>query len=617
VTSTASAPAASKSRADVWIERLEQLPLVLALAFAVVLPLIDAVGRPFGNFHVPGSATYVQMLTLWLAFVGGLVATREGKHLTLSTAELFGEGRPAKIARVFAYSVAAATVAVLAYASAQVVIADSEGAKILPIGVPEWWFETIMPAALALMAARFAWHASNEWKGRVVAFAAIGVAFALGLLPPETAARVWPLAFVIIGAALLGAPVFVAMGGVALVLFFRDGTPVAAVSAEVYRLIASPTLPAIPLLTAAGYILAESDAANRLVRFFRALFGWMPGGIAVMVAAVCALFTTFTGGSGVTIIALGGLVYPILRKDGYSESFSLGLVTAAGSLGLLFPPSLPVILYSVVASVGDTSVPADSLYLAGLVPGLLLVVLAAGYGIYTGRKLTGARQRFSFKEALASSWAAKWELGLPIFVVGLFASGKASMVETAAAAVAYAVIVECFITRDIKIFRDLPGVLLRSSSLMGAVLILLSIAMGLTSYLVDAQIPAAMLEWVKTHIHSQVMFLLALNILLLVLGSVLEIYSAIVILAPLIVPMGNAFGVNPVHLGVIFLANLELGFLFPPMGLNLFLSSSRFGKPLPSLYRHVVPFLVILGIGVLLITYIPAMSLGILQLLGK
>jgi C4-dicarboxylate transporter, DctM subunit len=617
VTSTASAPAASKSRADVWIERLEQLPLVLALAFAVVLPLIDAVGRPFGNFHVSGSATYVQMLTLWLAFVGGLVATREGKHLTLSTAELFGDGKAATIARIFAYSVAAATVAVLAYASAQVVIADSEGAKLLPIGVPEWWFETIMPAALALMAARFAWHASSEWKGRLVAFAAIGVAFALGLLPPEMAARVWPLAFVIIGAALLGAPVFVAMGGVALVLFFRDGTPVAAVSAEVYRLIASPTLPAIPLLTAAGYILAESDAANRLVRFFRALFGWMPGGIAVMVAAVCALFTTFTGGSGVTIIALGGLVYPILRKDGYSESFSLGLVTAAGSLGLLFPPSLPVILYSVVASVGETSVPADSLYLAGLVPGLLLVVLAAGYGIYTGRKLTGARQPFSLKEAFASSWAAKWELGLPIFVVGLFASGKASMVETAAAAVAYAVVVECFITRDIKLFRDLPGVLLRSSSLMGAVLILLSIAMGLTSYLVDAQIPAAMLEWVKTHIHSQVMFLLALNLLLLVLGSVLEIYSAIVILAPLIVPMGNAFGVNPVHLGVIFLANLELGFLFPPMGLNLFLSSSRFGKPLPSLYRHVVPFLVILGIGVLLITYIPLMSLGVLQLLGK
>jgi tripartite ATP-independent transporter DctM subunit len=474
-----------------------------------------------------------------------------------------------------------------------------------------------MPIALGLMSARFAWHASTGWRGRAVAFACVGAAFALGLLPPELAARVWPLTFVALAAALLGAPVFVAMGGVALVLFFRDGTPVAAVSAEVYRLIASPTLPAIPLLTACGYVLAESDAASRLVRFFRALFGWMPGGIAVMVAAVCALFTTFTGGSGVTIIALGGLVYPILRKDGYSERFSLGLVTASGSLGLLFPPSLPVILYSVVASVGETSVPADSLFIAGLVPGLLLVILTAAYGVYVGRTASTDRPRFSMREALAATWEAKWELLLPVFVVGLFVSGLASMVETAAAAVAYAVIVECFITRDIKFFRGLPGVLLRSSSLMGAVLILLSVAMGLTSYLVDAQIPTFLLEWVKTHIHSQMAFLLALNVLLLVLGSVLEIYSAIIILAPLIVPMGNAFGVDPVHLGVIFLANLELGFLFPPMGLNLFLSSSRFGKPLPSLYRDVVPFLVILGIGVLLITYLPWMSIGVLQFFGR
>jgi len=244
-------------------------------------------------------------------------------------------------------------------------------------------------------------------------------------------------------------------------------------------------------------------------------------------------------------------------------------------------------------------------------------VLTAAYGIYIGRRFQGGRQQFSWKEALAATWGAKWELSLPVLVVGLFASGSASMVETAAAAVAYAVIVECLITRDIHVVRDLPGVLLRAAALMGAVLILLSIAMGLTSYLVDAQIPAFLLEWVRTHIHSQVAFLLVLNILLLVLGSVLEIYSAIIILAPLIAPMGALFHVDPIHLGVIFLANLELGFLFPPVGLNLFLSSSRFGKPLPQLYKHVVPFLIILGGGVLLITYIPAMSLGILRLLGR
>lgn len=600
------------------LKRCEQGVLVAALGLACVLPLIDIFGRPLGGFHVPGKDAYVSHLTLWLAFVGGLAATTQAKHLTLSTSEFFGEGLARKLSRLFAFSVAAAVVGILAFSSWQVVMATRGGEdKVLPIGLPEWVSLLVMPTALALAALVFAWKASDRWWGRTAAFIAIPAAFAIGLLPPEAATYVWPLALVILVAALLGAPVFVAMGGIALVLFFRDGVPVSQVSSSVYRLIASPTLPAIPLLTAAGYVLAESTAAERLVRFFRAIFGWMPGGIAVMVAAVCALFTTFTGGSGVTIIALGGLVYPILRKDGYSEGFSLGLVTASGSLGLLFPPSLPVILYSVVASSREQPVPADQLYLAGLLPGLLLVVITAAYGIVIGRRVEREKQPFSLREVAAASWHAKWELMLPVVIVALFVTGFATMLETAAAALAYAIIVECFITRDIHIFKTLPEVLLKAAALMGAVLILLSVAMGLTGYLVDAQIPDMLLEWVKTNIHSQVMFLLALNVLLLVLGSVLEIYSAIIILAPIIAPMGAAFGVDPLHLGVIFLANLELGFLFPPVGLNLFLSSSRFNKPLTSLYRHVVPFLIITGIGVLLITYTDSMSLGVLRLLGK
>ena len=600
------------------LRRTEKGVLVTALGLACVLPLIDIIGRPFGGFHVMGKDAYVSHLTLWLAFVGGLAATSQAKHLTLSTAEFFEEGMARRMSRLFAFSVAAAVVAVLAFASWNVVMATrgSED-KILPIGLPEWVSLLVMPTALALAALLFAWKASEHWAGRLAALAAIPLAFSLGLLSPEAATHVWPLTLVILVAALLGAPVFVAMGGIALVLFFHNGVPVSQVSSEVYRLIASPTLPAIPLLTAAGYVLAESTAAERLVRFFRALFGWMPGGIAVMVAAVCALFTTFTGGSGVTIIALGGLVYPILRKDGYSEGFSLGLVTASGSLGLLFPPSLPVILYSVVASTREAPVPADQLYLAGLLPGLLLVVITAAYGIVIGRRVQKRKQPFSLREVAAAAWGAKWELLLPVVIVALFVTGFATMLETAAAALAYAVIVECFITRDIHVFKQLPEVLLKAAALMGAVLILLSVAMGLTSYLVDAQIPDMLLEWVKTNIHSQVLFLLALNGLLLVLGSVLEIYSAIIILAPIIAPMGVAFGVDPLHLGVIFLANLELGFLFPPVGLNLFLSSSRFNKPLTSLYRHVIPFLIITGIGVLLITYTDSMSLGVLKLLGK
>ena len=289
-------------------------------------------------------------------------------------------------------------------------------------------------------------------------------------------------------------------------------------------------------------------------------------------------------------------------------------MTAAGSLGLLFPPSLPVILYSVVAGV-----PADSLYLGGLLPGFLLVVLVAAYGIHVGRRQLGNRQRppFSWREVFASTWQAKWELMLPVLIILFFAGGLASMVEVSAGALAYAAVVECFVMKDLDYRRQLPGVVVKAAALMGAVLLLLSVAMGLTSYLVDAQIPAKLLTFVQATIHSKLVFLLVLNVILLVLGSVLEIYSAIVILAPLVAPLGVAFGIDPVHLGIIFLANLELGFLFPPVGLNLFLSSSRFGKPLPQLYRHVVPFLLILGTGVLLITYIPDLSLGIGKVVGR
>lgn len=594
-------------------ERLEKGALVAAFLLAIVLPLADTLGRPLGGLHVPGSASYLKQITLWLAFLGGLLAVREGKHLTLSTVELFPEGsRRRRVVRVLTYAVAAAVTAVLAYGSFEVVMADRQQGQLLPIGLPVWVSECVMPLAFALMAVRFVVRASPRLRGRLLALAAVLSVFALGQAVRPAGVTVWLVAAVIALAVLLGAPVFVGMAGGAMLLFFADGTPVSAAPAEIYRLIGSPTLPAIPLLTACGYVLAESRAAHRLVRFFRALSGWMTGGTAVLVAGVCALFTSFTGGSGITIIALGGLVYPILREDGYPESFSLGLVTAAGSLGLLFAPSLPVILYSVVASV-----PADLLYLAALLPGLLLVALVAGYGILTGRRAKTATTAFSWREVGSATWEAKWELSIPILVIGLFVSGLASLVEASAAAAAYAIVVECFITRDIHVVRDLPRVLLNGGALMGGVLILLSSAMGLTSYLVDAQIPDQLLGIVKTHVHSQVVFLLVLNVLLLVLGSVLEIYSAIVILAPLVVPLGLAFGVHPVHLGVIFLANLELGFLLPPIGLNLFLSASRFGTPMTRLYRHVVPFLIILGVGVLLITYVPAMSLGLLKLFGK
>jgi tripartite ATP-independent transporter DctM subunit len=608
----ADAPPPPPNRFMSALHGIEGGALIVAFMVSMLLPLIDAIGRPLGNFAIPGSQSYRGQLVLWLAFVGGLLATRERRHLTLSSAEAMSKWKIRDAARVVANSVAAAVCAVLAFSAWGVVNADREQGAKLTIGIPVWVSECVMPLCLGLIAIRLAWSASDRWPGRLLAFAMIGVAFALGLVPALGQAVYVPLLAVILLAALVGAPVFVAMGGIALALFFKDAVPVSAVVADVYRLMVSPTLPAIPLLTVCGYVLAESKAADRLVRFFRALFGWMPGGVAVLVAAVCALFTTFTGGSGVTIMALGGLLYQILRSAGYSERFTLGIVTAAGSLGLLFPPSLPVILYSVVANV-----PPDSLYIAGFVPGLILVVIVALYGIQVGWKVETQRQPFSLREAWQAAWTAKWELSVPVVVTALFATGLATMVEAAAAAFAYAVFIECFITRDIHPVRDLPRVLIHAGVLCGSVLILLASALGLTGWLVDAQIPDALLATVKAHIQSPYVFLLVLNVVLLVLGSVLEIYSAIIILAPLVAPIGAAFGIDPVHLGVVFLANLELGFLFPPAGLNLFLASSRFDKPLPQLYRDVVPFLIILGLGVLLITYVPQMTIGVVKLLGK
>ncbi len=601
-------------RGVAWGHRTENGLLVSAFLLAIALPVVEAAGRPLGGLHIPGSAVYLQQLTLWLTFVGGLIAARDGGHLTLSTAEFLREGGAARrAAALFAAAVAAAVTAVVAHGALQVVFANRQGGDRLGLGIPTWWSELVMPAGLALIALRLAWRGSGRWSGRAAAFAAIAAAFAFGRFGGELSGPfLWALVGVVLAAVVLGAPVFTGMAGVGLLLFFADGTPVSAVPAEIYRLIASPTLPAIPLLTACGYVLAESRAADRLVRFFRALFGWLPGGIAVLVAGVCALFTTFTGGSGITILALGGLVYPILRDEGYGERFSLGLVTAGGSLGLLFPPSLPVILFAVVASA-----PADQLFLAGFLPGLLLVALTAAYGILVGRREQRANHPFSWRELAGASWAAKWELSVPLLIVGLFASGVASMVEAAAAGALYALLIECGITREIHPRRDLPRVLVKGGRLVGGVLVLLASAMGLTSWLVDAQVPDRLLAFVQANIDSRILFLLALNLFLLVLGSVLEIYSAIVVLTPLVIPLGAAFGIDPLHLGVIFLANLELGFLFPPVGLNLFLSASRFSTPITRLYRSVLPFLLLQGAGLLLITYLPALSLALPAWLGR
>ncbi len=421
--------------------------------------------------------------------------------------------------------------------------------------------------------------------------------------------------------ALAGAPLFSVVAAAGLLAFHAAGIDTAALIAELYRLVDFPALIAIPLFTFAGYLLAESRAPRRLVALAQSLLGWMPGGLAMVAIVSTAVFTAFSGASGVTIIALGGLIFPALLKQGYPRPFSLGLMTTSGSLGLLFPPSLPIIMYSIVAGVS-----VDRLFVAGLLPGIILVVVLCAYGVRMGIAARVPRTPFRIREALRALKEAGWELPLPIVVIGGIYGGIITATEAAALTAVYLLVVEVFVRREISVFpgrgnrerppsgngaeepANLVKVMRESMVLVGAILVMLGAAMGVTSYVVDQQIPMKLFAFVSHYVSSKLVFLIILNVFILVMNMV-EIFSAIIIVVPLIVPVALQYGVDPVHLGIIFLLNLEIGYMTPPLGLNLFLSSLRFKEPLPRVYRTVLPFFGLLAAVLLIITYVPELSL--------
>lgn len=585
----------------------------LALAVMVVLPLAEIVARGVFGVGVPGAGPFTQHLTLWVGFLGAALAATEGKLLALATGELIPEGKFRTGSRIFAATVGTLVTALLFWACVELVRIEKDAGSEVAAGLPTWVAQLALPIGFALVGLRLAWMASDRWWGKIPPALGLAAGSYLAFHPELLEFKAaWPWLAAVVLATMLGGPIFAAIGGAAVFLFLAEGVPAAAVPVETYSLVTSPTLPAIPLFTLAGFLLAEGKASHRLLRVFRGLVGWIPGGTAVVCAVVCAFFTAFTGGSGVTILALGGLLYVALEQDGYREKFSLGLLTASGSLGLLFPPALPLILYGIVAQV-----PIEDLFIGGLVPGILLVLLLVAWGVREGLRSKTPSVPFDRKEALAALWAAKWELLLPVVVLVAIFSGWATPVEASAVAALYAFVIQAFIHRDLSITKDLPRVLRECVVLVGGVLIILGVAMGLTNYLVDAQVPTRLVEWAQGTISSPLAFLLALNVFLLLVGCMMDIFSAIVVVVPLIVPLGAAFGIHPVHLGIIFVANLELGYLTPPVGLNLFLSSYRFEQPLMKIYRAAVPMLIILGIGVLLITYLPWLTTGLLDLLGR
>lgn len=409
---------------------------------------------------------------------------------------------------------------------------------------------------------------------------------------------------------ILGSPLFTAIGILSVLLFFTSGIDPTVVIVELYRIASTPTLLAIPLFTLAGYILAESNAPKRLLNLANALLGWMPGGIAIVSLITCALFTCFTGASGITIIAIGGLIFPILTERLYSEKFSLGLITCSGSLGLLFAPSLPLILYGVVAA---TSI--DELFIAGIVPGIFLILLLSIYSITQENKEVRKRDKFSVKKLKKAFNESIWEIPVPIIILGGIYGGIITVIEASAITAFYVMIAEFVINKDLSVKKDLVNVMRDSVQLIGGILIILCSAMGLTAFLIDAQIPQTVLAGIQNVITSKLSFLLLLNVFLLITGALLDIFSAIIIVVPLIVPIALSYGIDPIHLGIIFLTNLEIGYLTPPVGLNLFISSFRFKKSILYLYKVSLPFLLILLIALMVITYVPGLSLFLVEIL--
>jgi len=415
--------------------------------------------------------------------------------------------------------------------------------------------------------------------------------------------------------AILRTPLFIVIAASAMVGFYSEQIDLSVISIEIFRLAEMPVLLAIPLFTFAGYLLGESQASQRLVTLTRALLGWLPGGLAIVSIIACALFTAFTGASGVTIVALGALLYPALREAGYNDRFSLGLLTSSGSLGLLFAPALPLILYAVVAQQMDLDQPVgiDQLFLAGLLPGLLMLLLL---GIYSAIQRRSGATKPTIPEPRPDAWssiaAAKWELPLPFLVLGGIYSGYFAVSEAAAVTALYVLVVEVFIMREIRL-RQLPTIVRESMVLVGGIMIILGVSLASTNYMIDTEVPGRLFALIREHIDDRLTFLILLNLFLLALGMILDIFSALVIVVPIILPIAIGYDIHPVHLGIIFLANMQLGYFTPPVGMNLFIASYRFDKPVMTLYRATIPFFLILLLAVLLITYWPWLSLALIS----
>jgi len=611
-------------------KKVENWSSYLALILLAFFPVLEVISRKFFHTGVEGSTEYTHHLVLIVTFLGGMITARQKKHLSVSLNINLKE----PVNTIIKTSVAIIS-STLSIAFAWTALSFSFTAFDISQKinfVPLRYISFFMVLGFLVMGIRFALGPEDKrlktfsvvsgiFLGSLLAIGAISN-FLTAILstPPDILQKITEISFsinssialpiiiLLLLSAVFEMPIFIILGGIAYMLFAKGAESPEIIPNESYSMLISHSIPAIPLFTLTGFILSESKAGERLVRLFRALFSWMPGGLAVMAILVSGFFTTFTGASGVTILALGALLSYVLIKGKYEKRFSVGLLTASGSIGLLFPPSLPIIIYGVTAQIS-----IKDMFIGGIVPGFIMISALAFFSIKYAKKMKVEREPFSIKESLLAVKDAAWEIFLPVIILLFFFGGITTLVESAAIAVLYSIIVEVFINRDMRL-RDLSDVMLKALPIIGGVLMILALAKGLSYFIVDAEIPMKLTAWVKANIASKYVFLLLLNIALLITGMFMDIFSAIMVVVPLIIPLGNIFGINPVHLGIIFLANMELGYLTPPVGLNLFLSSYRFEEPMTKVYKDVIPFFIIMLITVLLITYVPFLTTF---LLGK
>ena len=591
-----------------FLSKIENFICYFCFAVIISFPVFQILSRSIDFFSIPASQEIVQHMTLWIAFMGAVLAARSNRLLAVVREPVFKQSSEFNLGHFLVHAVSVGIVFLLAVSYLKMIQIGIQYPAFVAPFITVWFAQSIIPVGLFLIWYHMIMTSSSRFNYRLllVFFSfLITIIFYYWQFPFSNEILLTFKVLATLTLVAFGLPIFVVLATLSILFFLSEPTDwatnfdlMATISDSAYRIVVSPTLAAIPIFTLAGYLLAESNISRRLLDFFKTSLGWLPGSTVLIVVLLCAFFTALRGGSGVTILALGAILYPILVEDGYSEVFSLGLITTAGSLGLLFPPSLPAIIYSVTAGIN----PID-LFKQGFLPALFLLLVVVLYGFYH-RPNEQKKIKFSLKNSMKALSVAKWEIVIPILIIlGLF-SGFATLVECAALLVVYVLFIELYIYKDINL-KDIPKIVIDCATLVGGVLIILGFAMGFTGYLVDAQIPLKILHFVQQGIESKIIFLLALNILLLVAGCIMDVFSAIIVIVPLIAPLAAYFGIDPIHLAIIFIANLELGYITPPVGMNLFLSSYRFNKDMPTVYKATMPYFFIRLIGVLVITYIP------------